>query len=100
MSTQVDPAVLRRSATAGDDLATDLTRKAEAVDAETGPAVRALPGFRLRGALERLQWGWRDALTRHESYLQRVGDALLLSAAGYREADAESARSFRALDET
>jgi uncharacterized protein YukE len=60
--------------------------------------VSALPGFRTRQTVERLAFGWSDALSRHRQYLDGLGDALADAATGYRQSDDEAAASFLALD--
>lgn len=98
MGTRVDPAALRRAAQASDQIAAALQRAAALLGPETAAAARALPGFRTRQTLETLQWAWKDALARHHTYLDLIGNALRQGATGYRQADDESAHRFRSLD--
>lgn len=98
MATEVNPAALLRASTAADGLADDVRRESADIEADTASGVTAIPGFRTREALERLQYGWTDALARHRQYLSYMGDALVSAAHGYRRSDAETAASFAELD--
>ena len=98
MATRVDPASLLRASGAADRLAGAVRQGASAIEADTDVAVRALPGFRTRDVLDRLRFGWTDALDRHRDYLDRLGGALTGAAQGYRQSDAETAASFAELD--
>ncbi|GAA3384683.1 WXG100 family type VII secretion target [Cryptosporangium minutisporangium] len=98
MGTRVNPVALLTAAGVAGRFADVVRQEATSLETDTDAAVRALPGFRTREVLDRLQFGWVDALGRHRDYLDRLGDALSGAAQGYLQSDAETAASFTALD--
>jgi uncharacterized protein YukE len=98
MGTRVDPAALLRAAGAADRLAGGVRRESADVETDTASGTRALSGFRTREALERLQYGWSDALQRHHDYLDQLGNSLSTAARGYRQSDATVAAYFAGLN--
>lgn len=98
MGTQVNPAALMRAAGVTDRFVDAVRRESADIEMDTASGVIALAGFRTREALERLQYGWTDALSRHREYLDQLGNALTTTARGYRQSDATTASYFSELN--
>ncbi|EXG82005.1 WXG100 family type VII secretion target [Cryptosporangium arvum] len=98
MSTRVDPAALLTASGAVDELGGTVRTHQTALESDTLGTGGAVPGFRTRHVLERLAYGWSDALNRHRDYLDELGTALADAATGYRRSDDDTAAEFRALD--
>jgi len=98
MTTRVDPAALLRASGVADRFSEVVRLEASHLESDTDAAVRALPGFRTREVLDRMRFGWTDALGRHRRYLDSLGGALAGAARGYRQSDEETAASFNELN--
>lgn len=91
---QVEPERLDDAARACDDIRDRLRASAADVQPETETAIAGLPGWRTRGALERVAAAWDEDLKGFGSYLTDIAEALRKTAADYRYTDEANAANF------